>query len=151
MEKSAPTFFTIARKDFYSSYVLIFLMTSLVVYGALRFFPFLLKFSPDYFLILILVEIIIILWRVNIIKRLIFGGISIEGTIERIYKTGGSGYGSIMMVEYSYTYDDKQFKRNYPKRKGLEQGQKVTVKIDPNNPQKSIIENIFRPFKQTPT
>jgi len=143
MERSAPNFFTIAQKDFYSSYVLIFLITTLAAYGALRFFPFLLTFSPDYLLILILVEIGIIFWRVFIIKRLISGGISTEGTIERIYKTGVRGYGSVMMAEYSYTYNGKQFKRNYSKRKGLEQGQKITVKIDQNNPQKSVIENIF--------
>lgn len=143
MEKSDPSFFRIARKDFYSSYVLIFLIITLVAYGALRFFPFPVKFSPNYLLIVILVEIILIVWRVTIIKGRISGGISIEGTIERIYKPGASGYGSIMMMEYSYTYNDTQFKRTYPKRKGLEQGQKITVKIQPDNPQKSIIENIF--------
>ena len=142
MEKSGPSFFRIARKDFYASHVLIFLLITLVVYGALRFFPLPLKFSPDYLLLVILVEITLIFWRVTIIKRRISGGISIEGTIERIYKPGASGYGS-MMMEYSYTYNDTQFTRTYPKRKGLEQGQKITVKIQPDNPQKSIIENIF--------
>jgi hypothetical protein len=143
MEKPAPNLFIIARKDFYSSYVLIFFIITLLIYGALSFFAFPLKFSPHYLLILALIEMIVIFWRANIIKRLISFGISVEGTIERIYKTGASGSGSIKMVQYSFIYNGKQFKRNYPNRKGLEQGQKITVKIDPDNFQKSIIENIF--------
>lgn len=143
MKDSAPNVFTIVLKDFYSSYVLIFLLITLLIYGVLRFFPLPVEFSSEYLLILVIIEIIILSWRGMVIKRLISEGLSVEGTIERVYKTGGSGSGIFLVVEYSYTYNDQQFKNTYPKGKGFEQGQKVTVKIDPNNYQKSIIENIF--------
>lgn len=142
MNQHIPSFWTIARRDYYSSYCMTFLITSLFAYGAVQLFKLPLQFSPHYFLLLISIELCFILWRVGVVSKLLSRGISVKGTIEKISK-GGSGLGSMTMMEYAYGYNGESFKRTYPKRNGLEENQKVMVALNPNAPKRSIIKDIF--------
>ena len=142
MKKQNPTFLTIARRDYYSSYCITFFITSLCIYIAVQLIKFPLQFSPHYLLLFIFIALGIILWRVGVISKLLSNAVFVKGTIESIYTTG-SGLGSITRMEYSYDYNGENFKRTYPKRKGLEENQEVMVALNPDVPQKSIIKDIF--------
>jgi hypothetical protein len=142
MTDNALSFLRVARRDYYSSYFLAFLITTLVFYILVRSSVIPVKFPPDVLLIAMLGEMAFIALRVAKIRGLLASGVPVDGSIERIYRAG-SGAGSHSLMEYRYVYDGEDYKRTYPKRARLKAGQRVTVIVNPAAPERSIIKQIF--------
>ncbi len=132
----------IARKDYYASYVMVFFLTTLVIYVVLRLLKPPLEFSPDYLLILLLVELVLLFARVARVRSLLSSGVSVPGTVKEVYRVG-SGAGSQTRVEYTYVYEGEEHGASCPKRGDFEPGQSITVVLDPRAPGRSLIKDVF--------
>jgi hypothetical protein len=132
----------IARRDFYASYLIVFLVSTLVVYGIVRFVRSPNAFPIDYLLVLVALEAVLVLVRALLVRGRLAKGVPVEGTVEEVYRVG-SGAGSHTKVEYSYTYEGEGCRGSYPKGSRFEPGQKITVVVDPSAPKKSLIMEVF--------
>lgn len=142
MGSRVPSLWVIARRDFYSSYLTVFLVSTLVVYAIVRLVRRRAEFPIDYLLVLAAVGVVLVVARAYLIKRRFAKGVSVEGTVEKVYRVG-SGAGSHTKVEYGYTYEGAAYSGSYPKGSRFEPGQKITVVVDPSAPKRSLIREVF--------
>ncbi|NIN72479.1 MAG: DUF3592 domain-containing protein [Gemmatimonadetes bacterium] len=142
MSSEVPSFWVIARRDFYASYLTVFLVSTLVVYAIVRLVRPPAEFPIDYLLVLVALEAVLVLARAYQVRGRFAKGVPVEGTVEEVYRVG-SGAGSHTKVEYSYTYEGEGHRGSYPKGSRFEPGQKITVVVDPSAPQRSLIREIF--------
>jgi len=142
MNDKAPSLWTIARRDFYGSYFLIFLLGTLVVYAVLRVVRPPLEVSIDYLLVLVAIEAVLLFARVYVVRGRFARGVPVAGTVDKVYRVG-TGAGSLTRVEYSYTYEGEGYRGSYPKGRKFEAGQQITVVVDRSAPRKSLIRDVF--------
>ena len=82
-------------------------------------------------------------WRIRTIKNVLLNGLEVEGTLNEKRHREKSTY-----LEYSYKYDGMHYQRTFmtsdfgPVRK-LNEGDKITVVVDPIYPEEGLIQSIF--------
>ena len=142
MSSTVPSLWVIARRDFYSSYFAVFLVSTLVVYGIVRVVRPPNEFPIDYLLVLAVLGAVLVAARAYLVKRRFAKGVFVEGTVDKVYRVG-AGAGSHTKVEYSYTYEGEGYTGSYPKGRRFEPGQKITVVVDRSAPKRSLIREVF--------
>ncbi|MGD2216861.1 MAG: DUF3592 domain-containing protein [Gemmatimonadales bacterium] len=142
MSSEIPSFGVIARRDFYASYLAVFLITTLVVYAIVRVVRPPVEFPIDYLLVLVALEAVLVLARAYMVRGRFAKGVTVEGTVDKVYRVG-TGAGSHTRVEYSYAYAGEGYRGSYPKGSRFEPGQKITVVVDPSTPKRSLIREVF--------
>ncbi len=103
------------------------------------------KSKLNILLILAVVNALLILTIVQKVKqklRLFSRGMRVPGLIKRAFKEN-SELGNIWFVECSYSYTGKEYTIEEPTYVEWKPGQKVTVILDPENPQKALIKNLY--------
>lgn len=142
MSAKLPSLWVVARRDFYASYLTVFLVSTLVVYAIVRVVRPPNEFPIDYLLVLVALEAVLVLARMFLVRGRLAKGVRVEGTVDDVYRVG-SGAGSHTKVEYSYTYEGEEYRGSYPKGSHFEPGQKITVVVDPSAPKRSLIRELF--------
>jgi hypothetical protein len=142
MSSEIPSLWSIARRDFYASYLTVFLVSTLVVYAIVRVVKPPAEFPVDYLLVLVALEAVLVLARVYQVRGRFAKGVAVEGTVDKVYRVG-TGAGSHTKVEYSYAYEGEGYRGSYPKGSRFEPGQKISVVVDPSAPQRSLIREVF--------
>ena len=139
-----PSLLSIVRTDYYTFLSLLFVVILWIFFG---FFQILNPGIPSGSLFaavgVSLVALTISIWRIQIILALFNGGIQLSATITECWLFRGHG-----RINYTYTYRGHDYLSGNDlvptgEAKRIRVGDRVTVIIDPENPARAIIMDLF--------
>lgn len=144
MNRQKPSLFRIISNDYPSLLAFLFpiifwVFTAYFFYGGDSSYDFFFMLSAG----ITLVAIPVLIWRYRRIASVFEDGMETLGTIQTIYFFRGRG-----RVEYAYTFQGQKYASgnaiNRTKyTRALTHGQSVTVFIDPENPKRAFIKEIY--------
>lgn len=90
------------------------------------------------------VFIYLVIGRIRKVRRLFSQGVPVQGELKYV-----AGFGLrifiVPMLDCSYSFQGKEYSTRVGRSAGFETGQEVTVLLDPENPDKPIIKDVFSP------
>lgn len=90
------------------------------------------------------VFIYLLIGRIRKVRRLFSQGVPVQGELKDVIGLG-LGILTVPMFDCSYSFQDKEYSTRVGKSAGFEAGQEVTVLLDPENPNRPIIKDVFFP------
>lgn len=155
-QSPVPSIFRIIRTDYAALLAVLFPLVIWGMYVATAFFgfftglrgrepltasdaPFFLYFS----LIVTLLGIPLLIWRIHVIRAIFIRGIEVPGKIMSAHFSGSRG-----RLEYAYIFRGQTYRSGHAVQKtkqvrGLQPGYDVTLVVDPNNPGRALIRDIY--------
>ena len=142
--QKAPSLITIIRTDYYAFLTFLFLV---IIWGFFIMFQIFNFGYPDSALVVLLgvsaLAIAIGIWRIQTILALFSVGIKLSATVTEIWFFRGRG-----RIDYAFTYRSHDFLAGNDvvptqSAKNLRVGDRLTVIVDPDNPTRSIVMDIF--------
>lgn len=143
MIKRAPSLIRTIQTDYTAFLAFLF---PVIFWGLYLFFTFSSMDAAGFADISIAVTaagLLILLWRYWLLRSVFHDGVEVPGVVSDIYFFRGRG-----RVSYIYTYQGQKYISgnaiNKTKRtRSLVQGEQVTLVIDPNNPKRAFIRDLY--------
>jgi hypothetical protein len=156
-EKIKPSIFRIIQSDYLALLGIILPAVSLIMYIAVAYFGYFPGFrgrdpiqgtdgAPlffNLFIIGLVIGIPLAIWRIRSIQQLFVKSVEVVGQITDIafYRDRGR-------VDYSYTYQDKQYLGGSAimktgKTQQLRSGNQVVLLVNPDNPKNALIRDLY--------
>jgi hypothetical protein len=139
-----PSLFRIARTDYLASLTV---LAPVVVWGMAVIFPLLGQTDAAFYVSLAsavtVVALPVLLWRTSVVSNTLTNGIDVAGVISSAGFFRGRG-----RISYIYSYQGEKLQssnavQQNKQASALTVGSSVTVVLDPNNPKRAFIRDIY--------
>jgi hypothetical protein len=139
-----PSVLRILRTDYLASMTV---LAPLVLWGMAIFFPIFGQTDSAFFVSLAgavtVIALPVLLWRVSVISSTLINGIDVAGVISGAGFFRGRG-----RITYIYSYQGEKLKcsnavQQNKQTNALAVGSSVTVILDPNNPKRAFIRELY--------
>jgi hypothetical protein len=139
-----PSLFRIVRTDYLASLAV---LAPLVVWGMAVIFPLLGETDAAFDIslagVVTVIALPVLLWRVAVISNTLTNGIDVAGVISNASFFRGRG-----RIDYVYSYQGEKLQSSNAvhqnkQTSALTMGSSVTVVLDPNNPKRAFVRELY--------